>query len=405
MDTSTTAAPAATQPEAIGLALDVLREMLSDPDQRLDQCPARMARANQAARALAGVQAAPAAQEAEPATGLWQIAENSGTHGWRQGWYVFRESPSGREWLKDEKRRIAHFATRRLAERAVARAAGAWGAAAPRPQADAGAVPAGGLRRIGRIQHDALGHPQAVLETAYDLLGNGWQPGTSIYSDEAAAPQAPAAAADHVAAFWASVEDGTVFDDISPETWHLVDKLVEQLKAAGDTAFIDEAPTPAAALAPAEADDDEEWRRLALQFDGHRMQAIGLLKLINHTLKGGPAFSTEKIQGDIARFLSEPPLSGEEVLAERIARAAAPTQEADGWMPIETAPKDGRALLLGPRHAPVVGMVSHPMPWDERQEPAVSVVHYNGNRLVAGYRCSEWHRLPDARARQEGGGA
>lgn len=85
----------------------------------------------------------------------------------------------------------------------------------------------------------------------------------------------------------------------------------------------------AAAVAPAEDDDEEVWRRLALQFDGHRMRAIGLLKLIDHTLKGGPAFATEKIQGDIARFLSEPPLSGEEVLAERIARAAAPTQEAE----------------------------------------------------------------------------
>ncbi|AVS67888.1 hypothetical protein C8245_21425 [Paracidovorax avenae] len=90
--------------------------------------------------------------------------------------------------------------------------------------------------------------------------------------------------------------------------------------------------------------------------------------------------------------------------AAAVAPAAAPTQEADGWMPIETAP-DGERVLLGPRHAPVVGMVHRPAFWEEEQEPTATVVHYNGNVLVAGYRCSEWHRLPDARARQEGGGA
>lgn len=84
-------------------------------------------------------------------------------------------------------------------------------------------------------------------------------------------------------------------------------------------------------------------------------------------------------------------------------RAAAPAQEADGWMPIETAP-DGERVLLGPRHAPVVGTVHQPEPWHEEQEPTATVVHYNGTTLVAGYRCSEWHRLPGAgRARQEGG--
>ena len=56
--------------------------------------------------------------------------------------------------------------------------------------------------------------------------------------------------------------------------------------------------------------------------------------------------------------------------------AAAPTQEADGWMPIETAP-DGERVLLGPRHAPVVGMVHRPAFWEEEQEPTATVVHYN----------------------------
>lgn len=86
-----------------------------------------------------------------------------------------------------------------------------------------------------------------------------------------------------------------------------------------------------------EPDPAEEWRRLALQFDGHRMQAIGLLKLIDHTLKGGAAFALEKIPGDIATFLAAPPLSGEKVLAERIAALAAqpedqqPGAAAEAW--------------------------------------------------------------------------
>lgn len=85
---------------------------------------------------------------------------------------------------------------------------------------------------------------------------------------------------------------------------------------------------------------------------------------------------------------------------ERQQPAAAPTQEADGWMPIETAP-DGERVLLGPRHAPVVGTVHRPAFWEEEQEPTATVVHYNGNVLVAGYRCSEWHRLPGSATAQE----
>lgn len=66
---------------------------------------------------------------------------------------------------------------------------------------------------------------------------------------------------------------------------------------------------------------------------------------------------------------------------------------ADGWMPIETAP-DGVRILLGPRHAPVVGMAYHKPQWAEDQEHQVNVVHYNGTILVAGYHCSEWRPLP-----------
>ncbi len=54
----------------------------------------------------------------------------------------------------------------------------------------------------------------------------------------------------------------------------------------------------------------KEWRRLALQFDGQRMQALSLLKAM---LKDAQAFTPT-----VKEFLAAPPLSGEEVLADRI---------------------------------------------------------------------------------------
>ncbi|MDT0140172.1 hypothetical protein [Acidovorax sp. PRC11] len=278
MDTSTTAAPAATQPEALRLALDVLREMLSDPDQRLDQCPARMARANQAARALAGVQAPPAAQEAEPATGRWVNADDVDRLVREIDIALYGSGAAEQAKLCDLAGLVTHAAAK---------------AGRPLLQADGGA--AFGRLPAGATAADAVRYAKSFGAREVPAYGNKDNPLLLYPAD-----------------------------------------LARMLAAAPQA--------PAEAVAPAEDDDEEVWRRLALQFDGHRMRAIGLLKLIDHTLKGGPAFATEKIQGDIARFLSEPPLSGEEVLAERIARAAAPTQEADGWMPIETAP-EGEAVL------------------------------------------------------------
>lgn len=62
-------------------------------------------------------------------------------------------------------------------------------------------------------------------------------------------------------------------------------------------------------------DAEAEWRRLALQFDGHRMQAIWHLKCM---LKD-PEAHREAAE----KFLSAGPLSGEEVLAQRIEAIAA----------------------------------------------------------------------------------
>lgn len=65
-----------------------------------------------------------------------------------------------------------------------------------------------------------------------------------------------------------------------------------------------------------ETEAAENWRRLALQFDNHRMQAIGHLKAVTN-----PAACFDNYKAAKA-FLSAPPLGGEEVLAQRIAAIA-----------------------------------------------------------------------------------
>lgn len=65
----------------------------------------------------------------------------------------------------------------------------------------------------------------------------------------------------------------------------------------------------------------EQWRNLALQFDGHRIEALEYLRTIVHSIE---QYATVR---DILReplaslkvFLASPPLSGEAVLAERLA--------------------------------------------------------------------------------------
>ena len=71
--------------------------------------------------------------------------------------------------------------------------------------------------------------------------------------------------------------------------------------------------------APVEHEDDSEikWRELALQFDGHRMQAICFLKQILNELPEAEFSSARD-------FLKAGPLPGEEVLRNRIAALAPP---------------------------------------------------------------------------------
>jgi len=62
--------------------------------------------------------------------------------------------------------------------------------------------------------------------------------------------------------------------------------------------------------ASSEYDAETTWRRLALQFDGHRMQAMWHLKTLLH--------SPEEHRLKALAFVSAPPLSGEVILDSRI---------------------------------------------------------------------------------------
>lgn len=92
-----------------------------------------------------------------------------------------------------------------------------------------------------------------------------------------------------------------------------------------------------AALA-AQADSDVKWRDLALQFDGHRMQALAWLKQIL-------AESPDDAWPFARTFLKSPPMSGEAVLAERIEALAAQAsgQDREDVAPAEWMEDDGRA--------------------------------------------------------------
>lgn len=91
----------------------------------------------------------------------------------------------------------------------------------------------------------------------------------------------------------------------------------------------------------AELADEKEaadnWRRLALQFDNHRMQALGHLKAILHPDSSVDEYKAAEL------FLKAPPLDGESVLAQRIAelstttQAQADAQDTDRWMGIGKA--------------------------------------------------------------------
>lgn len=104
--------------------------------------------------------------------------------------------------------------------------------------------------------------------------------------------------------------------------------LVARMRQAEARVAITQQAAPEAPASEQQADDEESaedgWRRLALQFDGHRMQALHHLRaMLQDPAKHAPV-ATE--------FLCAPPLSGEAVLASRIATItpAAATVSASG---------------------------------------------------------------------------
>ena len=85
-------------------------------------------------------------------------------------------------------------------------------------------------------------------------------------------------------------------------------------KAQADTSDLQKNVAALESQLAEEAEAANNWRRLALQFDGHRMQALGYLKAL---LKG-----EKDLETGARTFIASPPLSGEQVLAERIAAMA-----------------------------------------------------------------------------------
>ena len=78
----------------------------------------------------------------------------------------------------------------------------------------------------------------------------------------------------------------------------------------------------------------DSWRRLALQFDGHRMQALWHLKRILHADSSVDEYKAAE------QFLAAPPLDGEAVLAQRIAALAATQPAAQGMDALTPAVRD-----------------------------------------------------------------
>ncbi|NDV50390.1 hypothetical protein [Salipiger sp. PrR003] len=114
--------------------------------------------------------------------------------------------------------------------------------------------------------------------------------------------------------------------DLRDEIVRLTDRIQRQQGELSEAKAALAAAESTAAEKEAELDNEEddidvgaEWRRLALQFDGHRVQALWHLRKVLHV--------GEVHREDIEAFLNEAPLSGEDVLKERIAAIGAASQD------------------------------------------------------------------------------
>lgn len=106
-------------------------------------------------------------------------------------------------------------------------------------------------------------------------------------------------------------EDGKVFDTQEEAEDYMFEQEKEVMTHTTEQPEVEKLRAELAE----ETEAADNWRRLALQFENHRMQAIGHLKAMLTDPKGSEANALE--------FIKAAPLNGEAVLAQRIAALAA----------------------------------------------------------------------------------
>lgn len=95
------------------------------------------------------------------------------------------------------------------------------------------------------------------------------------------------------------------------------------------------------ATKPAQDESDEDtWRRLALQFDGHRMMALSHLRAMLQDAQKHKPLAEE--------FLKAPPLDGEVILAQRVA-SLAPAQDLSAAILVLPLPGGSAASTFDPK--------------------------------------------------------
>lgn len=168
--------------------------------------------------------------------------------------------------------------------------------------------------------------PEQVLRVACPFCDAA--PGNVCLKDRAW-PEGPAMDEPHLSRYRAaqaalSTRTKIVLADATPEQ---LEALAVEMRKPSSMPLLSSAAHGAVefvgeVVAEPDADEDDAertWRRLALQFDGHRMQALGLLRQVSAVLDGrNLGAEVNALIVDVQCFLAAPPLSGEKVLAERI---------------------------------------------------------------------------------------
>lgn len=172
----------------------------------------------------------------------------------------------------------------------------------------------------------------ADLEAQLEAIGAA---GVEPLRKPAAAPQAVQAAAptdDELTMAW--IAAGGVFFGPNTPTGSIPEaKLFPFLRRLSAPAHPSEGVSAQIETLRSELAEEKEaadnWRRIALQFDNHRLQALWHLKRILHADSSVDEYKAAE------QFLAAPPLDGEAVLAQRIAALAA-TQPAAQDLQLDT---------------------------------------------------------------------